>query len=75
MTPQQRSNLVGWLQYCEANPGLWAKPGGIEIPLAQVGMTYDEVAGLFERPTLAEVRQAVEEWLAAEAEERKDGSE
>ena len=36
----------------------------MEIPLAQVGMTFDEVEALFDRPTLTEDRQAVEEFCA-----------
>lgn len=51
--------LMKWLYWCEAHPSRWAS-GSYEIPLAQVGMTFDEVDELFGRPTLAGVRAAVE---------------
>jgi hypothetical protein len=62
MNALERHNLQAWLRYCEAHPALW-ELGEIEMPLAQVGLTASEVEALFGRPTLAEVRQAVEEFL------------
>lgn len=71
MSADQRALLTRWLRYCEAHPDLWALPGsagGIEIPLTPLDMTFDEVQELFDKPTLAEVRQAVEDWCADDAE-------
>ena len=66
LTAANIAALRAWLAYCERHPEKWAAtgPGAVEIPLAQVGMTFDEVEALFDRPTLTEVRQAVEEFCA-----------
>jgi hypothetical protein len=63
VSSEQRANLMAWLRYCEAHPVLWQR-GEVRIPLAQVGLTWDEVDAMFDRPSLAEVRAAVEEFLA-----------
>jgi hypothetical protein len=55
--------LMAWLGYCERHPALWER-GEVEIPLAQAGCTFDELESLFDQPTLAEVRQAVEAFIA-----------
>jgi hypothetical protein len=58
--------LMAWLQWCESHPAAWER-GEAEIPLAQTGCTFDELESMFDRPTLAEVRQAVEEFIAGGA--------
>ncbi len=60
MNALERHNLQAWLRWCEAHPDAWAH-GEVAIPPAEVGMTAVEVEALFGRPTLAEVRRAVEE--------------
>jgi len=55
--------LLSWLSWCERHPATWAA-GGFEIPLEQSGCTWDELDSMFDRPTLAEVRDAVEAFIA-----------
>jgi hypothetical protein len=54
--------ISDWLQECESNPDLW-RQGGITIRPEEVGLTPAEIRALFDHPTLAEVRQAVEQYL------------
>jgi len=59
MTGPERDALMAWLRYCEAHPGSWER-GEVEIPLHQAGLTLDEADELSGRPTLADVRRAIE---------------
>jgi hypothetical protein len=61
--PDKTAALTAWLEHCERHPELW-KTGAVEIPLDQVGLTFDEAEALFDRPTLADVRTAVEAFIA-----------
>jgi hypothetical protein len=58
----RRELLTAWLQYCESHPEQW-RTGQVEIPLGPLDMTFDEVEELFDWPSLAEVRTAVEAYL------------
>lgn len=75
LTAANIAALRAWLAYCERHPDKWAVKGegALEIPLAPLGMTFDEVDALFDRPTLAEVRQAVEELCAEQHREEEPG--
>ncbi len=61
--------LKAWLRWCEANPVRW-QLDRYEIPLAEVDMTFDQVQEVFDRPTLADVREAVEQVCAEETRRR-----
>jgi len=63
MTGAHARYLLSWVAWCERNLDAWAA-GHYEIPLEQSGCTWDELDSMFDRATLAEVRDAVEAFIA-----------
>lgn len=55
-----------WVRWLERHPGRWAA-GDWEIPLAQVGLSFDEAEAIFGGASLAGVRQAAAGLIGAEA--------